>query len=500
MLTPRSVGSKVSSSRRVAHWLAAVTLGFASSPARAHPEKTETETDPDASAVLASDEDEDETPLDDAPLPGEARGVTEPPRHRAEALLWAPRVVAFVPRWVVWGAFTPVRFSLVALQRNRVRERFIDLFFNDARTFGIVPIAQLERFLGVFMGARLVYLDLFGAGGSLSLRTGAGDRLRQFHRLTIDTGSLFGRRTIVRGWIEFRVRPRETFAGIGNPTITSIDDASTLPRRLDATQVHDIGIISRFREDRLEWGLMAEHALTDTLFVQAGHEILRKTFDDAVLMTEPYLTTVYDPSTIPAFETGFLQSYYELAFVYSNLRVSNRWVPAATPSRGWRVRGYHGVAQVLVPGSWYTRTGIDVARFFDLYRGNRVLRLRMKIDLVQGTYDRIPFSELPSLGGAEFLRGYRQDLFRDRLAGLVSAEYFFPIDARISAYSFVDAGRVYSGLEALSVRDLRLGFGGGLQIHNGGLFISRIQLASSLDRELMFQIRFEPTFSMQEYL
>ena len=456
------------------------------------------EPDADSGPIGVPDADSEEE--SEAPLPGQAARISEPPRRRAHGLLWVPRVVLFVPRWVVWGAFAPMRASLVVLQRNRVRARFIDLFFNDARTFGIVPVARLERFRGVFMGARLVYLDLFDAGGSLSIGAGVGDRLRQQHRLSVETGRLFGPRVVLHGWVEFRVRPRETFAGIGNPQLVFIDDPSALPTRFDALHTEDIGVISRYREDRLEWGLAAQYAVTDRLTAQIGHEILRKTFDDAILMNEPYLTTVYDPSTLPGFELGFLQSYSEASFLYSNLRVSNRYVPAATPSKGWRVRGYYGLAQVLVPGGRYPRGGLDVARFFDLHQGNRVLRLRLKVDFVQGSYQEIPFSELPSLGGADFLRGYRNDLFRDRLAALGSAEYTFPIDTRLAAFLFADAGRVYSGLDALSVQGMRVGFGGGLQVHDGGLFISRIQIASSIDGELMFDLRFEPSFSMREYL
>lgn len=500
MHTRRSSRPQASRTLCVARVSAAVVLWLFASPARAQPGEEDVVEDAVPTSSSSEPEDESDRLDDDAPPPDEAARITEPPRNRAEGLLWVPRVIMFVPRWVVWGVFTPMRLSLVALQRNSVRARFIDLFFNDSGTFGVLPVLRLERFQGAFVGGRIVYLDLFGAGGALSLRAGVGDRLRQHHRISLDTGRLLGSRTVVHGWFEYRLRPRENFAGIGNPDIVSIENASMLPTRLDATRLEDVGVISRFREDRLEWGVLAERSISDTIALQVGHEMMRKTFDDAILMREPYLTTVYDPSTLTAFETGFLQSYVEVAFVHSSLRSSSRWVPAATPSRGWRVRGYHGLAHVLVPGGSYRRSGIDIARFFDLYRGDRVLRLRLKLDLVQGSYEQIPFSELASLGGAEFLRGYRQDLFRDRLAGLASSEYFFPVDRRLSAYLFVDVGRVYGGLHDLSLQGLRVGFGGGLQVHQGGLFISRIQIASSVDGELLFHLRFEPTFSLREYL
>jgi hypothetical protein len=444
---------------------------------------------------------EEKDPVDgEAPRPGEALRIEAPPRQGAQRLLWVPRVILFVPRAIVWGVFTPPRVSLVAMERHRVVARVVDVFYNDARTFGVLPILRVERFLGTFVGARVVYLDLFGAGGALAVRAGVGDRFRQDHRLSIDTGRLLGWRTVVRGWAQYRLRPRETFAGIGNVDTVFIDDSRSLPSRLDAMLLDDIGVISRFREDRAELGIMVEHRLRDTLFVRLGQEVMRKTFDDAIAMQEPYITTVYDPATLTGFETGFLQSYVEASFVYTNLRTVSRFVPSATPSTGWRVRGYHGLAHVLVPGGRYQRTGLDIARFINLFHGDRVLRLRLVFDLVQGSYQQVPFSELPRLGGGEFLRGYRQDVFRDRLAALGSAEYYFPLGTHIAAYAFADVGRVYGGLHELSVRGLRLGFGGGLQLHEGPMFIARMQLASSVGGELMFQLRFEPTFSVAEYL
>jgi hypothetical protein len=63
---------------------------------------------------------------------------------------------------------------------------------------------------------------------------------------------------------------------------------------------------------------------------------------------------------------------------------------------------------------------------------------------------------------------------------------------------FTDVGRVYGGIAELSVRDLHAGFGAGIQIHDGSTFLGRLQLAWGTRGDLLFQLRFEPTFKFDD--
>jgi outer membrane protein assembly factor BamA len=115
---------------------------------------------------------------------------------------------------------------------------------------------------------------------------------------------------------------------------------------------------------------------------------------------------------------------------------------------------------------------------------------------VIGPLDAVPFFDLPSLGGSQLLRGYERGRFRGKLALLSTLEYRYPVQEGMAAYLFADAGRVYASWQELSpqpLRDVRLGFGGGLQIYSrlGATFL--LQLASSIDGGLFVDLFFNTT-------
>ena len=123
--------------------------------------------------------------------------------------------------------------------------------------------------------------------------------------------------------------------------------------------------------------------------------------------------------------------------------------------------------------------------------------LRAGIEGVTGDLDEVPFVDLPRLGGPLLLRGYRQDRFRDRVMALGSAEYQFDLSNMFAGFLFVDAGRVYrdlSQLEQERVEDLRVGYGGGIQLHTDRTFIGRFSVASSVDGGVLVHLSLDPVY------
>jgi outer membrane protein assembly factor BamA len=90
-----------------------------------------------------------------------------------------------------------------------------------------------------------------------------------------------------------------------------------------------------------------------------------------------------------------------------------------------------------------------------------VVALRARADAAQG---KAPFTLLPKLGGSRILRGYRDGRFRDDLAGVLEAEYRFPIAWRFGGVVFGGVGEVASGLAHLSpVAEVERAAGAGLR-------------------------------------
>jgi len=106
----------------------------------------------------------------------------------------------------------------------------------------------------------------------------------------------------------------------------------------------------------------------------------------------------------------------------------------------------------------------------------------------------VPFSQLPTLGGGEFLRGYEFQRFRDRAAAVASVEYIWDLAHWVDAVLFVDAGRVYSSMSAIGVDRLRVGFGAAIRIFDESHFLCEVGVASSIDGGFFLNFSFNRVF------
>src|SRR5262249_8960582 len=132
----------------------------------------------------------------------------------------------------------------------------------------------------------------------------------------------------------------------------------------------------------------------------------------------------------------------------------------------------------------------------DLYRGDRILLLRLFVEGVTGPLDRIPFTDLPRLGGPQFLRGYPRDRFRDRGLWLGTAEDQYPVTQEIAGYLVLDARRVERDRLDASFARVRYGIGGGIELHSATSFLLRLQLAGSLDEPGLFvKLTLDPIYT-----
>jgi len=98
------------------------------------------------------------------------------------------------------------------------------------------------------------------------------------------------------------------------------------------------------------------------------------------------------------------------------------------------------------------------------------------------------------LGGADFLRGYDFERFRDRVSALGSVEYVWDLARWFDAAVFVDVGRVYDSLSALGLDDMRVGYGIALEVNNDNSFLFELSAASSIDGGLFFNLSFNPVY------
>jgi hypothetical protein len=208
-------------------------------------------------------------------------------------------------------------------------------------------------------------------------------------------------------------------------------------------------------------------------------------FSGAVMMRELMNTTVEN-------------ARLEAELVYDSRRPSTVYASRVIDATGWYASVHSGVTRGLGDDpSEFTSYGGEVQRFFDLYRGTRVLALRVLVEAISD--GEASFIDLPRLGGTELLRGYPSGRFRDRALTLATTEYTWDLGNFLAAYLFVDAGRVWPSIRDVTFdTPLRVGYGGGIQLHTTASYLGRVQLAASRDGDYVLELVLAPAFRRRE--
>lgn len=454
-----------------------------------------------------------------APLPraDQASGISRhEPTSLGEHLLWIPRVLLFVPRWAFWTVAQPFRLSAWAYERYSLPARLKGALFNVDHTYGVYPVASYSSDFGVTGGLRFVHYDLFGREEHLKLRANLGGRFQQAFGFSLDSGERFGDRVQIELEARYERRPSERFFGIGNS-----DRVDPPPPGMLADPT-DTAIQTRFRENLIRVLATAKLPILRTrdssLSAYVSSALMLRTFssdydldddgepddgDDDDEDDDDDLAGIYDVSQLAGFTEGVDNVYVEAELVYDSRRQTSRWQSRVIDATGWYAAAHlgRGIGVGSDPSA-FTRYGGELARFIDLYRGSRVLALRVFLEAAAGgdsTPDRaLSFIDLPRLGGSEYLRGYPDGRFRDRVVALGTAEYTWDLGNMLAAYTFVDVGRPAPSLSALDLDGLRLGFGGGVQLHTQDSFITRLQLAGSGEGDFYFELVLSPAFGRRE--
>jgi hypothetical protein len=451
-----------------------------------------------AAAAAAPAEDQAAGP---SPRADQASGISrDEPQRTGDRLLWIPRVLLFAPRWAFWTVAQPFRLSAWAYERYSLQARLKGALFNVDETYGVYPVASYSTDFGIAGGLRFVHYDLFGRDEHLKLRANLGGRFQQAYGFSIDSGERFGEHVSIELEARYERRPSERFFGLGNADRA---DAPPLGMPVDPT-AGDAAIRTRFREELTRVIATAELPIfrgrDGALSAHLSGALMLRDFSNA---DEDGVADSYDVSRLAGFLEGVDNFYAEAELIYDSRRQTSRWQSSVIDSTGWYAAAHLGRAVgVGSDPSAFTRYGGELARFFDLYRGSRVLALRLFLEAAAGgdglSDRRLPFIDLPRLGGPEYLRGYPDARFRDRVVALGTVEYTWDLGNMLAAYTFLDVGRPAPSLSELKAESIRLGFGGGVQLHTQDSFITRAQLAGSRDGDFFFELVLSPAFGRRE--
>jgi outer membrane protein assembly factor BamA len=427
----------------------------------------------------------------DAPYSDASSGVAIKEKTSiGRKLLWVPRVALYLPKQVVRLAFAPVRGASYLWGKYQVGEQFHDAFYNEADTFGVVPVVNVDSGFGINGGARIIASDLFGASEYITLRASFGGRYEQLYSASLASGNLFGRVSLgVEAGYEQGFR--EPFHGIGNGDLVDRDMVMSPINALS----DDTAVKSRFKQDLTYVKVPLRAKITEDIKIKLSTELRYQEFRERQGDDDTF--NIYQRSSLISLEDGTSDVYTQLKLSYDNRQNTDRYVDTVI-GPGLYAGAWLGYAKGFDDDpSNHLRYALDLQGVINLWRGDRLLILRGLVDGVTAKLNEIPFADLPELGGARLLRGYETDRFRDRAHTLASAEYQFNLTEKSTAFLFTDAGRVWRTLKDVELEGIRMGYGGGLILQSNTSFIARLQLASSIDGGLFFNFALDPVYEPQ---
>ncbi len=425
-----------------------------------------------------------------APLPGQENGgvdTSTPPDGTGRILA---RDLLLVPKLLFELVQLPLRAGVYVFDRYQLEDLYERTFYNRHRTFGIVPTAMFQTGTPLLAGATMVMTDALGEREHATFEALYGGPYGDVLWGWMDTGQRLGR-LVLRVDGDFLRRPADPFYGIGNA------DVGARPRTLVDPLTSGVAFPSYLRYQELRGALKADVRVFDGLHVVASTAFARLDFADST--NAPGVTSVYDAVDLVGFEHGYEHVDGSLELRLDRRRSASE-LETTSYGTGWMASAFathaHRVDAVLPPSEGlgagnFTRYGADVEGFIHLGVGPRLLVLRALAEGVTGNLDQVPFVELPWLGG-DFLRGYTFERFRDRVAAVGTAQYVWDLTHNADAYVFVDAGRVYSGLDALTADHLRVGYGIGLAAYGDRNFMFEGYIASSIDGGVFVSAAFVP--------
>jgi hypothetical protein len=405
------------------------------------------------------------------------------------------RGLLYVPRLAIDAALTPARAAIYANDHYHVTDWYYRIFFNDDRTIGLYPLLSIDTTLGVTAGGQFVDRDLFGEREQLALQASIGTRNRQIVAGSLGTGDRLGDRFSLGLDARYERRPADAFYGIGNgDRVTQVTapgaPAAPIDPRVDSTAMQ-----AYYGQVRSRLVTSADLRLWQRLHLRGNGEVSQVEFAPPHEGTS--ITQVYDPRGLVGWG-GYRYGYGELELRWDNRHGVTSWEPASVLSAGELAAVFVGREHRLDQGTDFWRYGLDLQKFLRIAQGPRVVIAHFHGEAVSGSRDQVPFTELPALGGPNYLRGYDFEQFRDRVAAFASLAYEWDLSQWFSARLFTDVGRVFPAVTELSVDHLRMGYGLAIEAHSVDAFAVEASIGSSIDGGVFLNLSFSPVYNLDE--
>ena len=462
---------------KIAH-AAVAMLAATAPPAAAQPASPPAADQPPANRELTAAD------VSGAPQPGAETGRLDV-EDRDSTARRALRGVLYVPKVLVEIVLAPFQLPVWAYDRYHLNELYYRVFYNDARTIGLIPTASYASELGFTAGLKFLDTDLAGQREYLWASAQAGGAYQYAFAGYVDSGDRLGDHLLVSLYGEYVKRPKDIFYGIGN------HDETENPRVPVDPYTTDVTVKTRFRQRIQRFVGSIDWRIFDDLHLVSSNELADRLFSPATTGTP--INDVFNTMTL----AGWPSSYYfyaEGALRYDTRGRYNLFESAPFYSQGTLAELWGGRTFWYRDNPDFWRYGLNLQHFFRLGESPRVIMLRYRGEGVTGSTAGVPFAMLPLLGGPNSLRGYPPERFRDRIAMFGTIEYSWDLSYYVAAALFADVGRVYHSLEDLTGNGMRAGFGLSLRFYGENSFWLDATLATSVDGGVQGTVTFDPIY------
>lgn len=340
-------------------------------------------------------------------------------------------------------------------KRNSV-ERAID-FAEERGVFlldreGFYPkLGSLSVASGFAYGLGFRDRDLFGYRGVVDVWAAASIQRYWALHGTFSLPRLANNRFLAEGWVDRRENTRDDFFGIGPDSLrenhTKFAMRSTAVGGRAGVRPVPVLLVG------------GELAYTQARVGRADDEL-------------PSIEDVFDESQAPGLHerTDYVQS---TAFVEVDYRQ-----PKNARQGGFYRLDFTHVDDRTADHFTFNRATADLRQYFGFLAGRRVIATRLFASTSEADDGReVPFYLMPTLGGNDVLRGFRNYRFRGPHALVLSAEYRWEIWSGLDGALFYDTGKVANRRSDLDLNNLEHSYGIGFRFNTDAGVIFRVDAA-----------------------
>lgn len=256
-------------------------------------------------------------------------------------------------------------------------------------------------------------------------------------------------------------------------------ELETHARWTDATQVPFYGLGGgSIKDDRVNYGLRSldvggSATFKPTSWYRIGAGVASRRLEDREgVGRRPSIETLHSPLTAPGL---FSEARYTQTTAFT--AIDWRESPGYTRHGGLYAIDFHQFRDSDDNFS-FRRVDVDLRQYVPLLKEQWVLAFRALAQTTTADDGQlVPYYLLPSLGGANSLRGYTDFRFQDKHLLLLGAEYRWLPSRVVDMALFVDAGKVAAERRDLDLDGLKTTYGIGIRFHGPTFTPIRVDLA-----------------------